>query len=182
MQRTLNILVLLCAVAGMCHALIYMIAPSLEKCKSKVESCYTVADFVANTNNLLNSNTTLVVLKGEHIIDKQFSIEQIMIFAMTSSHNATIKCESSTELQIRKVGYINLSTVKFRKCQFIVQNIGNLFVINVEISDLMAIFNSALKLLKTNANIVSSIFSKITVINNSVAVALVALLMQMRET
>lgn len=42
---------------------------------------------------------------------------------------------------------------------------------NVEITDLIAIFNSALKLLQTNANIIYSIFSKIKVINNSNSVA-----------
>lgn len=123
MHRSLNILVLLCAVAGMCHAVVYTIAPYLEKCKDKVKSCYSLADFAANTNKLLNSNTTLILLEGEHIIDKQFSIEQVMIFAMTSSYNATIECENSIELQIHNIGNVNLSNVSFRKCQFIVQRL-----------------------------------------------------------
>ena len=131
MQRSLSILVLFCAMAGMYHALVYIIALSVEKCKSEVESCYTLADFAANTKKLLNSNTTLVVLEWEHIIDAQFSIEQIMTFAMTSSHNATIECVSSIELQIHNVGYVNLSNVKFRKYQFIVQSVDNFFLIKL---------------------------------------------------
>ena len=72
-----------------------------------------------------------------------------------------------------------MSNLKFRKCRFIVQSVDNFILVNVEITDLEAIFSSALKLLQTNADIVATTFRKITV--TIILGLLVALLMHMRE-
>ena len=77
-----------------------------------------------------------------------------------------IECASSLELQIHNISYVNLSNIKFRKCQFIIQYVDNFFLVNVEISDLTVMFNSAFKLLQTSANIIASMFTRITAINS----------------
>ena len=118
MQGSLRlcVIVLLCAMTdNMCYAVVYSITPP-GKCNSGINPCHTLSDFAANTKQLLKASTKLVVLEGEHKINAQFAIEQIVTFTMSSSHNATIKCENSRELQICKVGYAKLSNLKFRKC------------------------------------------------------------------
>ena len=65
-------------------------------------------------------------------------------------------------LHLHNIGYVRLYNLKFRGCQLAVQRVDNLFLVNVEISNLTITFTAALQLLRTNAMIFNSFFSRIT--------------------
>ena len=89
------------------------------------------------------------------------SVEHIMTFSMSSSHNVVIACENSTVLHFHKIGYVRLYNLKFRGCQFAVRRVDNFYLVNVEITDLTATFTTALQLIQVNTNIKNSFFSRI---------------------
>ena len=145
-------------------ALICNIAPSPEICSNQLELCITLSQFATNTCHLLDSNTTVIVLEGEHSLESQFSVEHIVIFSMSTSQKVVIKCKNSTMFRLHNIGYVRLYNLKFRGCQLAVQRVNNLFLVNVEISNLTITFTAAaLQLLQTSAMIFNSFFSKITV-------------------
>ena len=155
----MSVLVLL-ILMGMCSALVCNIVTSPVICPNELKSCINLSQFTANTSQCLDSNTTVtvIVLEGEHSLDSQFLVEHIMTFSISSSHNIVIACENSTVLHFHKIGYAHLYNFKFRGCQFTVRRVDNFYLVNVEITDLTAMFTTALQLIQVNTNIKKIIF------------------------
>ena len=74
-----------------------------------------------------------------------------------------VTCKNSAVLYLCNIGYVRLYNLKFKRCQFAIQRVDYFLLVNVKITDLTvrSTFAIALQLLRTNLNIIGSIFSRI---------------------
>ena len=79
------------------------------------EPCVTLSQFAANTN-IQESNTTLVLLPGNHGLTKGISIANLNEFQVQGFY-AEIMCTESANLYLHHINQVYISGVKFFGCQ-----------------------------------------------------------------
>ena len=99
----------------------YLIASSPDQCDSLEAPCMTLSSFAANTSNYLQSNTTLVLLPGNHTLCSNLivkHINQLWLHSNTSdSLSTTIFCINHTiRFEFTNVSGILISGAKFSGC------------------------------------------------------------------
>ena len=131
------------------------------------ESCLTLSMLAANISNYLDSNTTLIFLEGNYILDSKLSVSNIGEFlslTTTGSVPARITCNGNvnSSLQFNNITQMQISGLEFIGCSSQVE-----FVDQFTLED-SSFFGengdgSALVLTQTNTSIVRSAFAFNTV-------------------
>ena len=142
---------------------IYHISPTLKSCSVDREPCVTLSQFAANSSQNLESNTTLVLLEGNHTLDTQLTIEGIVAFSINSGQNVT--CVNESVIYLHNISNVQLHSMKFRGCRIEVEAVNNMFIENNYFTDFEDTFDGfrVLQLTLTNANILNTRFSGISI-------------------
>ena len=142
---------------------IYHISPTLEPCSVRREPCVTLSQFAANSSQYLQSNTTLVLLEGNHTLDTQLTVEGIIAFSIYSGQNVT--CVNESVIYLRNISDVHLHSMIFIGCRVEVQAVNNIFIQNIYFTDFDGTFDwfRVLQLTLTNANILNTTFSGISI-------------------
>ena len=147
----------------------YHISPTLESCPVDRKPCVTLFQFAANSSQYLQSNTTLVLLEGNHTLDTQFTVEGIVAFSIHSGQNVT--CVNECMIYLHNISYVQLHSMTFRGCRIEVQAVDNVFIQSNNFTDFNATFDGfrVLQLTLTNAKIVNTQFSGISISSNIIS-------------
>ena len=104
----------------------YIIQPSqIQNCDDRVEcDCgnLTLSQFVNNLSSYLRvtSDTTLIFLPGNHSLESELLVENVLSFSMYgwhgSSSKATITCHHSARFEFRNVSTVTVSGLEFVGC------------------------------------------------------------------
>ena len=86
-----------------------------EECPKRF-NCVVLSTF-ANINKSLDSNTTVIMLGGNHSLTSDLRVEGITSFHMYSPYDTNVTCENSL-IQLRNISYVRLHHLKFRGCRF----------------------------------------------------------------
>ena len=123
------------------------------------ESCLTLSTLAANISNYLNSNTTIVFLEGNHILDSGLVVSNIdgsLTLSTNGSGTAAIVCSENVSLEFSNITKLQISGLEFIGCSSKVERVDQFTLEDSRFhggSD-----NSALYLTHTNTNIVCSSF------------------------
>ena len=123
------------------------------------ESCLTLSTLAANISNYLNSNTTIVFLEGNHILDSGLVVSNIdgsLTLSTNGSGTAAIVCSENVSLEFSNITKLQISGLEFIGCSSKVERVDQFTLEDSRFhggSD-----NSALHLTHTNTNIVCSSF------------------------
>ena len=173
MAHLLKLIVFLVSYCCCCSAssVIYHISPTLESCSVNREPCVTLSQFAANSSQYLQSNTTLVLLEGNHILNTQLAVKGIVAFSIHSQIglNVTCKNESIYMIYLCNISNVQLHSMTFRGCRIEVKAVDNVIIDNNYFTEFNAPFDGfrALHLTQTNANILNTIFSDISITSNT---------------
>ena len=121
------------------------------------ESCLTLSTLAANISNYLNSNTTIVFLEGNHILDSGLVVSNIdgsLTLSTNGSGTAAIVCSENVSLEFSNITKLQISGLEFIGCSSKVERVDQFTLEDSRFhggSD-----NSALHLTHTNTNIVCS--------------------------
>ena len=170
LAHLLNLIVFLisfCCTHNSASSVIYHISPTLESCSVRREPCVTLSQFAANSSQYLESNTTLVLLEGNHTLNTQLTVKGIVAFSIHSQIglNVTCKNESIYMIYLRNIRNVQLHSMTFRGCRIEVKAVDNVIISNNYFTEFNAPFDGfrALHLAQTNANILNTIFSDISI-------------------
>ena len=127
------------------------------------ESCLTLSTLAANINNYLNSNTTVVFLEGNHILDSGLVVSNIdgsltlsTNGSGTGSGTAAIVCSENISLEFSNITKLQISGLEFIGCSSKVERVDQFTLEDSKLHG--GNDNSALYLTHTNTNIVCSYF------------------------
>ena len=132
----------------------YITANSTDVCTEW--SCLTLSHFAANTSQYLHSNTTLVFLPGTHYLSKV----NVVDFTMKSESSiAQIKCTTKvSHIHFREFQCTHISNLEFIRCGGNQVKHVERFIIKNMIFKGQENSRTALTLIETNTQIVSSSF------------------------
>ena len=136
------------------HIVIHHIKPNDTTCPE--EPCSTLSEFAATTSSL-NSNTTLLLQPGHHILDHQLFAMSVDYFSIIST-NATIYCNPMASISVNAVEYFFMSGVTLSGC-----NGNTVFLVSefvLEDSSFSDSSGTALHIINTTATIKRSSFIK----------------------
>ena len=139
---------------------VHYIAPT--PCPAE-ESCLTLSTLAANSSNYLNTNTTVVFLDGNHVLDLELFVSNIdgsLTLSTNGSGTATIICNDSVSLEFKNITKLQISGLEFIRCSGMVELVDQF---TLEDSKFRGDHNdSALHLTHTITNIVRSTFASNT--------------------
>lgn len=97
----------------------YIVPTDNEPCF--VEPCLTLSQFAENSSNYADSNITLFIVRGNHILDKEISLsnkEQITILSINDSvEGSVITCSTSTaHFSLRFSSQVHICGIEFIDC------------------------------------------------------------------
>ena len=155
-----------CTLYNSASSEIYHISPTLKSCSVDRENCVTLSQFAANSSQYLQSNTTLVLLEGNHTLDTQFTVEGIVAFSINSGLNVT--CVNESVIYLHNISNVHLHSMIFIGCRVKVQAVDNILIQNNYFTDFDATLDGfrVLQLTLTNANILNTQFSGISISSN----------------
>ena len=155
--KLLKILVL-CTIIHTCavssNKVYYITQPSIIDVCPESESCITFSTLVANTSNFLDTNTTLIFLKGNHTLDTDLNMRDIDHYVKlsgTNSDSVSIICTSGASLNFNNITQLQISGLEFIKCKNRIESVGDSLLEDCHFCDGHS--GSALLLNQTNANI-----------------------------
>ena len=138
---------------------VHYITPTPCPAEDSEESCLTLSTLAANSSNYLNSNTTMVFLEGNHILDSGLVVSNIagsLTLSTNGSGTAAIICSGRASLEFSNITQLQISGLEFIRCSSKVERVDQFILEDSKFrgrSD-----NSALHLNHTITNIVCSSF------------------------
>ena len=82
--------------------------------------CLTLSQFAGNIDRYIDSNKTLLILRGIHILNESISVFNVTEFSMTaadtSSGSVSIKCNKGANINITHVARVHISGLIFTSC------------------------------------------------------------------
>ena len=126
------------------------------------ESCLTLSTLAANISNYVNSNTTIVFLEGNHILDSGLVVSNIdgsLTLSTNGSGTAAIIC-SDRSLKFKNINQLQISGLELIGCSSKVERVDQFTLEDSKLHG--GNDNSALYLNHTNTNIVCSYFASNT--------------------
>ena len=123
------------------------------------EFCLTLSTLAANISNYLNSNTTIVFLEGNHILDSGLVVSNIdgsLTLSTNGSGTAAIICSENVSLEFSNITQLQISGLEFIRCSSKVERVDQFTLEDSKLHG--GNDNSALYLTHTNTNIVCSSF------------------------
>ena len=142
---------------------VYHIIPSQAAQCPAGESCVTLSTRAANANDYIDSNTTMIFLGGRHTLNSNFSVSTNAFLRLSTSDSdtVTITCRVGTDMLFNNFNYIQVTSLDFFGCRFLVQSIGH-FVLEDSTFHGRSGLRSALQMTQTNSSIVRSTFTSNT--------------------
>ena len=171
LAHLLNLIVFLisfCCTHNSASSEIYHISPTLESCSVDREPCVTLSQFAANPSQYLQSNTTLVLLEGNHTLNTQLSVEGIVAFSIHSGQNVT--CVNESRIYLHNISNVQLHSMTFRGCRIEVQAVDKVFIENNYFTNFEVAFDGfrVLQLMRTNTSILNTTFSGISSVSSNI--------------
>ena len=127
-------------------------------CPVSTMNCSTMTVFAERS---YHRNTSLILLRGNHSLDKNLSIAGIPYFTISviQTGNATIECHESARIIFSSVSIVRISHVNFVNCiEIEINNVHNLLVQDVVMKCTMSIFGSAMIVKSSNVHFSNSSF------------------------
>ncbi len=140
---------------------VHYIIPS-EGYPCNAGSCLTLSQFAHNTTNYLDSNTTLILTGGRHILNIEVSVSNInsimQQFSMLSTNNMStiITCSESANLSFTNIAYVHIHNLTFIGCGSCDFNMVN--QLTIEHSTFLNSSGTSIKVNGTNASITEMFF------------------------
>ena len=143
---------------------VYYVTPSADDPCSSVglhSQCITLSQFATKPNDYLESNTTLILLPGTHILNSVLNVSNIDSFILTSQFqtNATlIDCNGVGRFEFKLISYVRITALEFIGCG------GNRVLLLEQLIIEDSLFQgrknggTAIELLYTNADIQGTAF------------------------
>ena len=135
------------------------------------ETCLTLSQFAANATNFLDSNTTLLLLPGNHTLDKNFAVTNLESFEVLSNFTTAepmirsrvnldtkITCSGLSMINFNTIVQLYIGGIEFVRCGGIRINSVNNFTLDNSYFDGQKVGRTALQLSETIATIVVTSF------------------------
>ena len=138
---------------------VHYITPTPCPAEDSEESCLTLSTLAANSSNYLNSNTTMVFLEGNHILDSGLVVSNIagsLTLSTNGSGTAAIICSGRASLEFSSITQLQISGLEFIGCSSKVERVDQFTLEDSRFHG--GNDDSALHLTRTNTNIVCSSF------------------------
>ena len=136
---------------------VYYIKPSTPDGCPDSETCTTLSTLAANTRNFLdNTNTTFILLEGNHTLDTDLNITDIdhsVILSATNlvSTSVSITCTDAAGLNFNNIKQLQISGLELIRCRNRIESVGDFLLEDCHFRD--GDSGSALLLTQTNTNI-----------------------------
>ena len=120
-MRKLNVILLLVFFLHLVSCKVLYIVPSLSQsdpCFAN-NSCWSLSQFAANSSSYIDSNTTLLITGGSHVLDKVISVSNVAAFSMLSVNDiesVNITCSKLANFTFSRVGHVFVSGLTFIGC------------------------------------------------------------------
>ena len=138
---------------------VHHVVPSSSIQCPKDGSCVTLFTLVANMNNFIDSNTTLIFMAGRYTLESSFSLSNKTSFMLltNSSDTVTITCSDRTRLLYSNIGHVQIQSLNFIRCGFVLESVGQFILEDSTFRDGNGL-GSAIQLTQTNTKIMRSSF------------------------
>ena len=136
---------------------VYYIKPSTSDGCPESETCITLSMLIANTSNFLdNTNTTFILLEGNHTLDTDLNITDIdhsVILSATNlvSTSVSITCTDAAGLNFNNIKQLQISGLELIRCRNRIESVGDFLLEDCHFRD--GDSGSALLLTQTKTNI-----------------------------
>ena len=83
------------------------------------DPCLTLSEYAQQPHHYLTSNTTLLLLPGDHVLSVNFTVENVSEFeinASSSPHAVKIVCQQSVGFTFRNISHMTLHGLTFTSC------------------------------------------------------------------
>ena len=157
-----RILILLFGYLELLSCKVHYIIPS-EGHPCIANSCLTLSQFAHNSTSYLDSNTTLIVTEGRHILNRELSVSNIQQFSMLSTNNVgtNITCNELANLSFTNIGYVHIYNLTFVSCGSNSNRLVN--QLTIEQSTFLNSNGTSIRMDGTNAIITETLFLSNTV-------------------
>ena len=136
---------------------VYYIKPSTSDGCPESETCITLSTLIANTSNFLDdTNTTFILLEGNHTLDTDLNITDIdhstsVRLSATNLVSVSITCTDAAGLNFNNIKQLQISGLELIRCRNRIESVGNFLLEDCHFCD--GDNGSALLLTQTNTNI-----------------------------
>ena len=154
--QVLSILTIICNVFS-AGKIFYITPSSNDLCTSK--PCFTLSKFSTASKN---SDTTLILQSGTHVLESNLTISNVIKFRMSSgssSNDVTIRCKRFTKFVFQEANFIDLSGIKFVGCVETTVKSVDLFTLTDVSFTAKDVIGTAIKITNSNAKFIESKFS-----------------------
>ena len=83
------------------------------------ETCFTLSEYAHQLPNYLSSNTTLLLLPGDHLLSVNLAVENVSVFEILSStekHVTKILCQGLVGLSFRNISHMAVKGLMINSC------------------------------------------------------------------
>ena len=136
---------------------VYYIKPSTYDGCPESETCITLSTLAANTSNFLdNTDTTFILLEGNHTLDTDLNIRDINHLVRLSATNlvstsVSITCTDAAGLNFNNIKQLQISGLELIRCRNRIESVGDFLLEDCHFRD--GDSGSAVLLTQTNTNI-----------------------------
>ena len=122
-----ELFLLVCSEARVSEGKVYYITPESgyqnDFCKVSSETkCLTLSEFASITSSQAESNTSLIILPGKHLLDREIKLSKLYKVEIYSEKSyptrPTIVCHNLSRFDLNTVHHLLISHLDFRGCQF----------------------------------------------------------------
>ena len=113
----LPLLVIMTTCSG--HTIRY-VKPTTPDTPCPADPCLTLSEYAQQPHHYLTSNTTLLLLAGEHVLSVNFTVENVSDFeisaSLSSPHAVKIVCQQLVGFTFRNMSHMTLHSLTFTSC------------------------------------------------------------------
>ena len=84
-----------------------------------VDPCFTLSEYAQQCLHNLTSNTTLLLLPGDHVLSVNFSVEDVSGFEILSpadGHQTRIVCQGLVGFSFRNISHVTMHGLRIKSC------------------------------------------------------------------
>ena len=84
-----------------------------------VDPCFTLSDYVQQRRRNLTSNTTLLLLPGDHVLSVNFTVEDVSgfeILSLADGHQTRIVCQGLVGFSFRNISHVTMHGLRINSC------------------------------------------------------------------
>ena len=98
---------------------VHYIAPSQHD-NCSMNSCLTLSQLASHSSNFVDSNETIMLAEGNHSLDQDFTLKNLIAYSMVSVNNtrSIIECKDDAKFNFSNIEHIYISKIIFMGCQY----------------------------------------------------------------